>query len=81
MKRVRCSLNSVLAAVVLAAIDCMALRSLHSRPFPLTADIAIVVVSSLPMANLLTIGAFMLLRPSRHRRPFLLGFEFCGALA
>lgn len=81
MKRVQFSLNSALAAVAIAAIDCMALRSIHSRPFPLTADIAIVVVSSLPMANLLTIGAFMLLRPSRNRRPFLLGFEFCGALA
>jgi hypothetical protein len=81
MKRLQFSLNSALAAVAMAAIDCMALRSIHGRPFPLTADIAIVVVSSLPMANLLTIGAFMLLRPSRNRRPFLLGFEFCGALA
>ena len=79
MKLPRVSILALMAAVIVAAVDCMAFRSVESRsgldwPFDM------IVPCALPMLNVLAIGfASSLGRPGR--RPFLRGFLLGGSIA
>ena len=79
MKLPRVSFLAIMAAVIVAAVDCMAFRSVESRsgldwPFDM------IVPCALPMLNVLAIGfASSLGRPGR--RPFLRGFLLGGSIA
>jgi hypothetical protein len=81
VKLPRLSVNSVLAAVAVIAIDCMVTRSIHSRPRPQVGDLDSVILNSLPMANLLAVGIMLLLLRRARSGPFLLGFVGGGGMA
>jgi hypothetical protein len=76
----RISVQSVMAAMIVIALDCVMVRAVESRP-GLTTTLQLVIWGALPMANLLAVGLALLLRESGGRRPFLRGFVAFGAIA
>jgi hypothetical protein len=80
MKPPQVSLNSVMAAVALVAIDCMTLRMVELDPNPLTLAITLLVLGCLPMANVLAVGLAILIRRGRANAPFWLGFAIAGGI-
>ena len=79
MKLPRVSILAIMAAVFVAAVDCMAFRSVESRS-GLDEPFNLIVGCALPMLNVLAIGfACSLGRPGR--RPFLRGFLLGGSIA
>jgi hypothetical protein len=84
VKLLRLTISSLMAVVLLVALDVWACKALLLRgplffPDPDLADL--IVVGALPMANVLAIGLFTVLG-SRHQhkrnRPGLVGFEVGG---
>jgi hypothetical protein len=78
VKLPRISVNSILAAVAVIAIDCMVVRSVRSRPRPQIGDLDLIILTSLPMANLLVVGITLLLQWRGRCGPFLPGFVAGG---
>lgn len=76
----RVSIRTLMGVVVLAAIDCAAIRlHVESGRGPDLADLAI--FGLLPMANILLAAATIFLRdPQGPRRPYLIGFLACGCI-
>jgi hypothetical protein len=75
----RVSIRGLMAAVILVALDCVAVRVYNEewRRWPDFGDLA--VFGLLPMANILILAALALRAdPSGPRRPFLIGFLACG---
>ncbi len=84
MKCFRFSISSLMAVVLLVALDCMAINIFLSRPlFPASLS-ELIFFGALPMANLLAIGLFRLWKERNGRvrtRPNLVGFEVFGGIA
>ncbi len=84
MKCFRFSIWSLMAVVLLVALDCMAINMFLGRlPFPASLS-ELIFLGALPMANLLAIGLFRLWKERNGRgrtRPFLVGFEVFGGVA
>jgi len=76
----RLSIVSVMAVVIVVAIDCLALRAIDSRN-GLAGALHGIALGSLPMVNLLAVGLTLILQERRKSRPFLVGFEVFGMLA
>lgn len=83
MKVPRVSVGAGMAAMIVIAIDCVAMRSINQRPDYATELVKLVVLGTLPMANVLTVGIVRLMRDGRRSTRFLRGFVAagCGALA
>jgi hypothetical protein len=81
MKIPRVSITSVMAAVVVVAIDCMTIQSVDLHLDPPTRILTLIVLGALPMANVLAIGITLLIRGRGQSRPFLMGFDAAGAVA
>jgi hypothetical protein len=81
MKLLGVSLGAIMALVVVIALDCMIIRSVSSRPEPLTHTLLIILLGSLPMGHLMAVIVALLARGAGRARPFLLGFLSCGLLA
>src|SRR4051812_32085867 len=83
MKGPRVSIRTLMAVVVVAAIDCGALKTFRPPVFdPDFSDL--VVFGALPMASVVAIGAAPSLGAGGVRprgRPFLVGLEAFGAAA
>jgi hypothetical protein len=81
MKYFRFSISSLMAVVLVVALDCMAINMLIVRPlFPVNLS-DLILFGALPMANILAIGLIRVWadRDGRGRtRPFLVDFEVCG---
>jgi hypothetical protein len=81
VRRARCSMAGLMALVVIAALDCAAIRSpLSGRP--LTA--ILLLLGALPMANILAVALLPLIQRHRarlERRACLVGFEIVGWVA
>ena len=80
MKPPRVSIATLMAAVMLIAIDCAVLRSLRTD----TSFVAVASSGILPMASLLAGGLVLLVRGLWWRgecHPFLVGFEAFGVAA
>jgi hypothetical protein len=76
--RFRCSIAGMMAAVVLVALDCMAIRTPLSG---LSVTACMLLLGGLPMANILAAGLLILLADRSGRgvyRPWLVGFEVAG---
>ncbi len=77
MKVPRIRIAWVMFAIAIFAIDFTVMRALLDYPSPLGEDL---LFGAVPMANVLVVG--LLIAQQRPRsRPFLLGFEFFGAIA
>jgi hypothetical protein len=77
----RFSISSLMAVVLVVALDCMAVNTFMVRPLFRANLSELIVFGTLPMANILAIGLIRLWadRNGRGRtRPFLVGFEVCG---
>ncbi len=84
MKCLRFSISSLMAVVLLVALDCMAINTFLVRPLFRRTLSELTLVGVLPMANILAIGLFRLwaVRNGRGRpRPFLVGFDIFGGVA
>ncbi len=79
MKLPRVSILAIMAAVVVLAVDCLAVRTVEARG-PFVGPFDSLVCVALPMANVLSIGLALWLR-GPGRRPFLRGFVIVGAIA
>jgi hypothetical protein len=77
----RFSISSLMAVVLVVALDCMAINMLIVRRvfrIPLS---ELIVIGALPMATILAIGLLRLWADRKGRgrtRPLLVGFEVCG---
>jgi hypothetical protein len=81
MKWYRFSISSLMAVVLVVALDCMALNMLIVRPLFRVPLSELILLGALPMANILTIGLLRLWADRKgwgRTRPFLVGFEVCG---
>ena len=81
MKWFRFSISSLMAVVLIVALDCMAINMLIVRRFVRIPLSELIVIGALPMATILAIGLLRLWadRNGRARnRPLLVGFEVCG---
>jgi hypothetical protein len=76
----RFQIGRLMAIVAIIALNLMALRQLAESRSRYSAFLEMCVVGALPMANILVIGGFMIMK-QREPRSFLLGFEFFGAAA
>jgi hypothetical protein len=81
VKSLRLSIQSVMAIVIVVAIDCMTLRVAEAAPRPITGVLSVIAFGSLPMANLLAFG--LLLRGASQGRwkAFWTGFTAAGSVA
>ncbi len=81
MKWFRFSISSLMAVVLVIALDCMAINMFMVRRLFRVPLSELIVVGALPMANILAIGLIRLWADRKGRgrtRPFLVGFEVCG---
>jgi hypothetical protein len=81
MKYFRFSISSLMAVVLVVALDCMAINMLIVRRLsgPNLSDL--ILFGALPMANVLAIGLIRLWADRKGRgrtRPLLVAFEVCG---
>ncbi|APW60130.1 hypothetical protein [Paludisphaera borealis] len=81
MKLPRLSVNSVMIVVFAVAVDCMAIRSIRIRPGVLTGALDVLLLGTLPMANILAVVLTRLVWRRDQTRPFRLGFVVVGLLA
>ena len=81
MKWFRFSISSLMAVVLVVALDCMAINMLIVRLLLRPNLSELIVFGALPMANILAVGLLRLWADRKGRgqtRPFLVGFEVCG---
>jgi hypothetical protein len=81
MKYFRFSISSLMAVVLVVALDCMAINMLIVRPLFRVPLSELILLGALPMTNVQAIGLIPLWadRNGRGRtRPLLVGFEICG---
>jgi hypothetical protein len=81
MKLPLASVRSIMAVLVVVAINCSVYRSLESRPRMLTKPLIPIVFALLPMANVLAVVVALLVRRHRPGRAFWLGFATGGYLS
>ena len=84
MKCFRFSISSLMAVVLLVALNCMAINMFLGRPLFPSSLLELIFFGALPMANLLAIGLYRLWteRNGQGRtRLFLVGFEVFGGVA
>jgi hypothetical protein len=85
VKLPRLTISSLMALVLLVAVDVWACKELEVGGPPLMADLSdLIVFGALPMANVLAIGLYRILGPRpehRRNRPALVGFEVGGLAA
>ncbi len=79
MKLPRVSILAIMAAVIVIAVDCMAVRIVEER-IGVVEWLLLIVWGTLPMTNLLAIGLASRLG-RRSCGPFLAGFLLCGSNA
>jgi hypothetical protein len=81
MKYFRFSISTLMAVVLVVALDCMAINMLIVRPLFRVPLSELILLGALPMANILAIGLLRLWADRNERgqtRPLLVGFEICG---
>ena len=81
MKLPRFSMMTLLAVIIIVALDCTAFRAFGSRPEALTRPYFLIVPCTLPLVNILAVAVGILLRFRQRMNPFLLGFCVAGWLA
>ena len=81
MRFPRISVRIVMAACVVIAFDCMALRSVRSRPAEMILPFNLIVFGGLPMMNLLLAGLVPTSRGRGVSWPSRQGFQVGGVLA
>jgi hypothetical protein len=71
----------LMVLVALVALNFAAIRAVSDiRTHTNNHGIAILALGAIPMANVLTVG-ILIVQHRRGNRPFLVGFEVCGAAA
>ena len=81
MKYFRFSISSLMAVVLVIALDCVGVNTFMVRPLFRVNLSELILFGTLPMANILAVGLIRLWadRNGQGRtRPLLVGFEFCG---
>ena len=81
MKIPRISLQSAMAFVIVAAIDCMTLRVIEIAPKPMTGLPTVIALGSLPIANLMVIGLSLKVASKGRWKAFWMGFNITGSVA
>ena len=83
MKWPRISVGAVMVALVVVAIDCVVVRSIQARQGGFTNDLKLIVLATLPMANLLAVGLASLAggKARARSRPRLVGSVIGAGLA
>jgi hypothetical protein len=84
MRLPRFGIASMMALVVIAALDCAAYRACYYTFWTNHAawanQLDVLFIGAVPMSNVLIVGLLLALR-RRGNRPFLLGFEVFGLVA
>jgi hypothetical protein len=81
MRIPRVSVQTIMALVIVVAADCLACRAVAIRPGGMTAHFNLILLNSLPMTNLLAIGAAFWIRGRRTFGSFWAGFVGFGLVA
>ena len=78
MKLPQISINTVVTAVFVIAVDCAVIRSISLRPTVFLDRPIWMVLGALPMANIMAVLVSIMLQGRRKASPFLLGFITYG---
>ena len=82
MKRPRITVGGLMVALIVIALDCVAVRSVFARAYD--ADLRLILFATLPMANLLGVGIARMAGGRVRPRRVLVGFglgSLCGLIA
>ncbi|MDR3621417.1 MAG: hypothetical protein P4L85_18855 [Paludisphaera borealis] len=75
------SVNAVMVLVFAIAVDSMVFRSIRARPWAHLRTFGVILLGTLPMANLLAVDLMSVVRRRGVARPFRLGFVLGGTIA
>jgi hypothetical protein len=81
VKMPRISVGALMTGLVVVAIDCVVYRSIRSRPEFLSGSLTLVVMATLPMANILSFVFAALIRGRAEARACRVGFVAGAGLA